>query len=107
MGIELEALEDHTDLRTKFIEVGRRIANGDTIHDDFTFLEGFQAIDTSKKGALARAAWATHNNGLPRLDLLVDSIENLEIAIPFAHLFDLDQRLSSFFFLHLKSAANH
>ncbi len=53
MGIELEALENHTNLRTKFIEVGCRIANGDTIHDDFAFLEGLQAIDTSEKGALA------------------------------------------------------
>jgi len=61
MRAELEALKDHADLCTKFLEIGRRIANGDTMHDDLTFLKGFQTVDTSKKGALARAAWTAHN----------------------------------------------
>ncbi len=91
MGIKLKALEDHTDLSAKFVKVSCRIVDGDTIHRDLTFLEGFQTIDTSEECALARTAWATHNHGLPLLDFLVDIIQNLEIPIPFTYVFDLDQ----------------
>ena len=90
VGEQLEMLEHHPHARTELGKVRFGVPNRGPVHQDLAFLERFQAVDALDERRLARAGGSAHHDHFSLLHLRGAPGEDLEPAVPLAHVPDLD-----------------
>jgi hypothetical protein len=80
--VEIELLKDHPDLGTELGDVGRRVAQGHTVHDDLALLDQLQLVDAADQGALAGSAGPADHQNLAGAHTQIHIIQDVERAEP-------------------------
>ncbi len=89
---QVEALEDHADLQSQRLQVGRILPDMGSRDRDRTIVDALEPVDASQQRRLARAALADDGDHLAAVDVEVDALEDLVCAEALADLSDLDER---------------
>ncbi len=92
MREQLEALEHHANVGAQLRKVGVGCSDRNAVDLDLTFLERLQAVHAFDQRALAGAGRAADHDHLALVDARRAILKNLEVAIPFADIPDLDHR---------------
>ena len=87
---EFEVLENHADTAAQLGQVRLRVAHGDAIDDDLALLEGFECVDGLDERGFAGTGRAANNDDFALLDLDRAILEDLEVAVPLADVFDFN-----------------
>ena len=104
MREQVELLEHHADLaadRVDILDVRSQLDAGD---DDLAALVLLQPVDTADHRRFAGARRSTDDDALALGDLEVDVLEDVELAIPFVDMAQLDDLLAR---LNLPSRVSH
>ena len=90
---QVELLEHHAQLGTHAGKILAFLRQGLALDEDLARVDGFQAVDGSAHGRLARARGANHHDDLAAVDREIDVVEDVQIAIVLIDVSELDQRL--------------
>jgi hypothetical protein len=90
VGIEVELLENESDLFPDTPQVDLGVVDGHLVHIDLTLLDGFELVDAPDEGAFSRPAWPADDNYFTRVYVKIDVVEHMEIAEPLVHFLEGD-----------------
>ena len=87
---QLEVLEYHADFGAQLRQVGRLVAHRLAVDDQAATLERLQPVDTFDQRRFAGARRAADDDDLAFFDLGRAVLQHLEVAVPFADIFEFD-----------------
>ena len=85
---QLEVLEHHADPRAQLRQIGLRVADRNRVDRDLAFLERLERVDALDDRRLAAARRAAHDDDLALLYFGRAIGQDLEGAVPLAHVLD-------------------
>ena len=94
---QVEALKNHAQFLTDDIDIIARGVNILTIDHNRTAINGFQAVDGTQQGGLARAAWPDNDYFFALLDFVINALEHFVIAKAFFQIFNGNHFFSNSF----------
>jgi hypothetical protein len=95
--IQIKLLENESDFGADLGHVDFSVVDLHAVHDEFTLLDGFQAVDAANQRAFPRSARAADHHHLTLCDLKIDAVQNMKVPKPFVDVFERYHIFSSFF----------
>ncbi|MNR12492.1 hypothetical protein D3C85_1288510 [compost metagenome] len=92
---QVEVLEHHAHFAAYRLDVLEIMGQFGAIDHDAPLLVFFQAVDAADGGGLAGTGRAAEDDTLTRLDVQVDVLEHVKLAVPLVHAFHQDHRFSA------------
>ena len=93
MREQVELLKHHAQLGAHAGKILAFLRQRLALDEDLARVDGFQAVDGSAHGRLARARGADHDDDFAAVDREIDVVEDVQIAIVLIDVLELDQRL--------------
>ncbi|MNI69974.1 hypothetical protein D3C73_1257550 [compost metagenome] len=92
MWEQIEVLEYHAHFPANRLDLLEIVGQLHAIDHDATLLVLFQAVETADRGGLARARRPAQDDTLTLLYVQIDVLQHMELAVPFVHILDLNNR---------------
>tara|TARA_B100000683_G_scaffold267481_1_gene301236 strand:- start:121 stop:414 length:294 start_codon:yes stop_codon:yes gene_type:complete len=88
MRVQVELLENEADFGSEQCHVCAGIGNIHPVNQYVTFLDGFQAIDTSDEGGFSRTGRAANDDNFALCYVKIDIVEDMKIPVPLIYVFE-------------------
>ncbi|AIE23223.1 hypothetical protein KPNIH1_13485 [Klebsiella pneumoniae subsp. pneumoniae KPNIH1] len=92
MRKEIEVLKHHADGAADLPGLGIAVGDGHAPELDAPLLVPLKTIDAAQQGAFARAAAADDRDYFPHVDIQIDALQHMVVAVVLLHLINGDER---------------
>jgi hypothetical protein len=92
MRKQIEALENHTDLRSQFVDPLRLRVDGASLDGDRAGVVPLQSVDASQKRRFALSRWTDQTHDLAAFDVQTDTLQHVLVVKALVNRVDLDHR---------------
>ena len=92
MRKQVKTLEHHADRAADLPRLRFAVGNGHPTELNAAFLIAFQAVDAAQQRAFARPAAADNRDHFAHIDIQIDALEHVVIAVVLLHLINGDER---------------
>jgi hypothetical protein len=98
MGIEVELLKNHPDLRPEFRYIGLWVVERHASYNDVALLDGFQLVNAPYERTLTRSARPANDYDLSLFDFQANIVQDVERAEPLVNATKCDHLLGRLLF---------